>query len=403
MLKKAVISLAMLGVLGYPGWAQDRGGGEESPSSGQGGQQTSQPTQRRDRQRPLFLSGKVILDDGREPDRPVRVELICQGTVMRQEYASSSGTFSLELNRGGGQNSLQPIGASVSGSGYGGNLGGGFSAGLGGNLGLNQGDFGDGRSQNLSSCEVQAQLAGYQSDVVTLGPRRALDNPDVGVIVLHAIDGRQGGTISLKTLAAPKDAKKAWENAGKELTKEKPNFAKATKELEKAVEIYDEFAAAWYMLGEVRVVQKDRSGAVEAFELAIAADADYSKPRVSLAFIALEEERWEDAAQLADDALQISPDLIKAHYFKAVANSSLGRIDLAEVSALRVQGSNEAQYYPLVHYVLGWVMSQKGDFEAAEVLFRQFLEIQPEARLSERLREQLADWEQKGLIQASGS
>jgi hypothetical protein len=48
-------------------------------------------------------------------------------------------------------------------------------------------------------------------------------------------------------------------------------------------------------------------------------------------------------------------------------------------------------------------MSQKGDFEAAEVLFRQFLEIQPEARLSERLREQLADWEQQGLIQSSGS
>ena len=401
MLKKAVISLAMFGVLGYPGWAQDRGGGEESPSSGQG-QQTSQPTQRRDRQRPLFLSGKVILDDGREPGRPVRVELICQGTVMRQEYASSSGTFSLELNRGGGQNALQPIDASVSGFGSG-NLGGGFSAGLGGNTGFEQGNFGDGRSQNLSSCEIQAQLAGYQSDILTLGPRRALDNPDVGVIVLHAIDGRQGGTISLKTLAAPKDAKKAWEKAGKELTKEKPNLSKATKELEKAVEIYDEFAAAWYMLGEVRVAQNDRSGAVKAFELAIAADADYSKPRVSLALIALEEERWEDAAQLADEALQISPDLIKAHYFKAVANSSLGRSDLAEVSALRVQGSNEIQYYPLVHYVLGWVMSQKGDFEAAEVLFRQFLEIQPEARLSERLREQLTDWEQKGLIQGSGS
>jgi len=402
MLKKAVISLAMFGVLGYPGWAQDRGGGEESPSSGQG-QQTQQPSQRRDRQRPLFLSGKVILDDGREPGQPVRVELICQGTVMRQEYASSSGAFSLELNRGGGQNSLQPIDASVSGSGYGGSPGGGFSAGLTGDMGRGQGTFGDSRSQNLSSCEIQAQLTGYQSDILTLGPRRALDNPDIGVIVLHAIDGRQGGTVSLKTLAAPKDARKAWEKAGKELTKEKPNFPKATKELEKAVEIYDEFAAAWYMLGEVRTVQKDRSGAVEAFELAIAADADYSKPRVSLALIALEEERWEDAAQLADDALQISPDLIRAHYFKAVANSSLGRIDLAEVSALRVQQSNEVQYYPLVHYVLGWVMSQKGDFEAAEVLFRQFLEIQPEARLSERLREQLTDWEQKGLIQGSGS
>ena len=119
--------------------------------------------------------------------------------------------------------------------------------------------------------------------------------------------------------------------------------------------------------------------------------------------IALEEERWEDAAQLADDALQISPNHIKAHYFRAVANSRLGRVDAAEESALRVQGSNDVQNYPLVHYVLGWVMSQRGDFDSAADQFRYFLEIQPETRLAERLREQLSDWERQGLIQESGS
>ena len=181
------------------------------------------------------------------------------------------------------------------------------------------------------------------------------------VIVLHrTMDGQQGGTVSLITLAAPKEAKKAYENAGKELSKEKPNLSKATQELEKAVEIYPVFAVAWFMLGEIRVAQNDRSGATEAFQLAIAADPDYSSPRASLALIALEEERWEDAAQLADDALEISPSHIKAHYFRAMANSRLGRIEVAEASALRVQDSNEVQNYPLVHYVLGWVIRLPG-------------------------------------------
>ena len=342
------------------------------------------------------------MDDGREPGQQVRIELICQGTVRRQEYTSSSGTFSMELNRGE-QDSLQPIDASISGSQYGGSLGGGFDAGLGGNSSLSAESLGQGRSQNLSSCEIRAELAGYESDVISLGPRRALDNPDVGVIVLHSLDPRGGGTISLKTLAAPKDARKAYENAGKELVKEKPDLKKATKELEKAVKIYDEFAAAWFMLGEVRVVNNDRPGAAEAFERAVAADGDYASPRVSLSLIALEAERWEDAAQLADDALEISPDHIKAHYFRAVANSSLGRVDVAEESALRVQQSNDVQYYPLVHYVLGWIMSQKGDFDSAASEYRRLLEIQPTTALSERLREQLADWERQGLIQESGS
>ena len=401
MVKKTVMSLAVLCVLWNPVWAQREGGGQEAPSGGQTQQTQQTQPQRSNRQRPLFLAGKVIMDDGREPGQQVRVELVCQGTVMRQEYASSNGTFSMELNQGA-HDTLQPLDASVSSTGYA-NLGGGFDAGLGGNLGLNSDSLGQGRSQNLSSCEIQAQLAGYESDIITLGPRRALDNPDIGVIVLHRLDGRGGGTISLKTLVAPKDARKAYDNAGKELIKAKPNLSKATKELEKAVKIYDEFAAAWFMLGEVRVAQNDRSGATEAFAQAVAADGDYASPRVSLSLIALEEERWEDAAQLADDALEISPNHIKAHYLRAVANSSLGRVDAAEASALKVQGSNDVQYYPLVHYVLGWIMSQRGEFDSAADQFRQFLDIQPEARLSERLREQLADWEQQGLIPESGS
>jgi len=339
--------------------------------------------------------------DGREPGEQVRVELICQGTVRRQEYASSNGTFSMELNQGS-QGTLQPLDASISSTGYA-SLGGGFDAGLGGSTGLSQGISGQGRSQNLSSCEVQAQLAGYQSDSITLGPRRALDNPDIGVIVLHRLDGRDGGMISLKTLAAPKDARKAYEKAGKELIKKKPNLSKATKELEKAVKIYEEFAAAWYMLGEVRMAQDNRSGASEAFEMAITADAEYTNPRVSLAFIALEEERWEDAVQSSEEALQISPNHIKAHYYNAVANSSLGNVDIAETSALKVHGSAEVQNFPLVHYVLGWIMSKRGDFDAAAVHYRTFMEVQPEARLAERLREQLTDWVEQGLIEKSDS
>jgi TolA-binding protein len=399
MVKSGIINVIVFGILWHPVWAQQQGG-QQPPPSGQA-PQTQQPTKRPDRQRPLFLTGKVVMADGREPGEQVRVELICQGTVRRQEYASSNGTFSMELNQGS-QGTLQPLDASISSTGYA-SLGGGFDAGLGGSTGLSQGISGQGRSQNLSSCEVQAQLAGYQSDSITLGPRRALDNPDIGVIVLHRLDGRDGGMISLKTLAAPKDARKAYEKAGKELIKKKPNLSKATKELEKAVKIYEEFAAAWYMLGEVRMAQDNRSGASEAFEMAITADAEYTNPRVSLAFIALEEERWEDAVQSSEEALQISPNHIKAHYYNAVANSSLGNVDIAETSALKVHGSAEVQNFPLVHYVLGWIMSKRGDFDAAAVHYRTFMEVQPEARLAERLREQLTDWVEQGLIEKSDS
>jgi len=337
------------------------------------------------RQGPMFLSGKVILDDGQIPGQQVRVELVCQGTVVRQEYTPNNGTFSIEVNR---QDTLQALDASISSLTYS-PLGGGIGADPGGGASLS----------NLSACELQAGLPGYLSDTLPLGSRRALDNPDVGVIVLHRLDSIEGGTISLKTLAAPEEARKAYEKAGKELRKEKVNLSKVANELEKAVEIYPGFAVAWHMLGEVLLAQKDRLGATEAFEQALAADSQYVNPYLFLALMALEEKRWEQAARLSDRALKVSPQQITAHYLNAVANSSLGRIDVAEESALQVQGSSQAENYPLIHYVLGWIMSQRGNFHSAAVEYRRFLEIQPHVPLAEKLKEQLTQWQIEGLIQ----
>ena len=382
-------------------WAQEGGGGGGDSGSSGGGTTTRERTSTRqrpaERPRPMYLSGLVLLDDGQIPEGQVRIELLCRGTVVRQEYTSHSGTFNLEISSGAsGPGRLQPMDASVSTSAY---------SSLGGTLG--SGSQGGGpfpsvtiqrRQVDLSACEVRALLPGYQSDLIRLGRRRVLDSPDIGVIVLHRLDGTGGGTISLKTLAAPKKAKEAYEKAGKEFTRKKPDISKAVKELEKAVEIYPEFAAAWYMLGEVHLVQKDRPAASEAFEHAKAADSAYVNPYLSLALMALEEERWEEAADLCSQALELSPQLIKAHYYNALAHSSLGRIDIAEESALLVQEKNQAQIYPLVYYVLGFAEAERGDFPAAAARYQTFLEIRPDSSISGRIREQLAQWQEQGLL-----
>ena len=386
------------------GWAQGGGGGGDSGGgdSGGGTRGGRTPTRQRpvERPRPMYLSGQVLLDDGQVPGQQVQIELLCQGSVVRQEYTSHSGMFSLEISSGAsGPYRQGPMDASASSSSFS-----PFDSGFG------PGSQGGGsfpsritiqrRQVDLSACDLKARLPGYQSAVIRLGRRRALDNPDIGVIVLHSLDGAGGGTISLKTLAAPNDAKKAYEKAGKEFTKEKPDYSKAAKELEKAVEIYPEFASAWHMLGDVRLAQNDRPAASEAFEEANAADPAYVNPYLSLALMALEEERWEEAADLCSQALELNPQLTKAHYLNALAHSSLGRMDVAAESALLVQERNQAQIYPLVYYVLGFAESQRGDFPSAAAYYRRFLEIRPNASLARKLSEQLAQWQQRGLIQS---
>ena len=374
------------------GWTQQEDSEDEQ------GRRDNQQQRRGPRyQRPVFLSGKVMMEGGEAPPEPVQVELICQGTVVQQVYTSGSGMFDLEINLGqGAQNAFRPTDASVPSGTYG-PLAGGSSRNFGGNNPFAS-ELEWSQSLSLSGCDLHAELVGFESGRIVLGHRQVLDDPDVGVIVLHLRARAESATISLTTLAAPKDAKKAFDKAVKELGKEKINFSKATKELEKAVQIYPAFAAAWYWMGEISLELEDRQSARKFFQEAVAADSLYAAPYTSLAQLESEEERWEEAAQLSRQALDLDPQLVKAHYFNALANTSLGKLDAAEASLLQVQRSSEAQKYPLAHYVLGWIMTEKGDFDSAATEFRRFLEIAPSASNAEQLQDQLARWEDLGLI-----
>jgi hypothetical protein len=369
----------ILGVLSIWGWVLpqergfNRGGDLRRP-------QLKQVQNHSLYQRPVFLSGKIILEDGTTPLEQVRVDLVCGGEVVQRAY-TTSGLFFLEVRSG--PNSQLPSG---------------YPYGL-----LSEGQSvgpGQATSLNLSACELQAKLSGFQSDRIFLGSRQAFENPDIGTIVLHRRAKAKGATISLKTLAAPKEAWEIYEKALKQLGEKKINLFKMSKELEKAVKIYPEFAAAWHLLGEIHLKLQDETAARQAFERALVADSYYASPYISLAMLELVEERWEQAAQLCRQALELDPQLIRAHYFNALAHSFLGNLDVAEESILRVQKSSQAQDYPAMHLILGWVESEKGNFQSAAAEYRSFLEAQPTALITEKLKKQLTQWKEQGLIQS---
>ena len=149
-------------------WAQSGGGGgggsggsSGGGSSGSGGSSTGgqrSSGSQADRPRPMFLAGRVLLDDGQPPGPRTKVELVCQGSVVLQEYTSQSGTFSMEIT--GGQQGNRPMDASVASANYSALGSGGISgfgtAGIGGGLA-------DTRSMDLSNCELP------DSDIIVAG------------------------------------------------------------------------------------------------------------------------------------------------------------------------------------------------------------------------------------------
>jgi len=189
------------------------------------------------------LSGNVMLDDGNAPPDPVTIERVCNGAPRAQGYTDKKGRFSFQIGQSSGVMQDASEGGSVlQGTSHSG-------AGVSNSIGSQQSQTPNTPDLELANCDLRAVLAGFRSDTVSLGALRLLDDPNVGTILLHRLANVEGTAISLKSVQAPKEARRAYDKALQELRKNQP--AQAAKELRKAVEIYPEYAAAWYELGRI--------------------------------------------------------------------------------------------------------------------------------------------------------
>src|SRR5262245_41991062 len=174
------------------------------PTTPQPQQQQQQPEML---PQPIFVSGRVLMEDGTPPTDQVVIERVCNGQPKSEGYTDSKGYFGFELGR---KNNGMIHDASEDPGNDPLNRSSGFGSSLGGPSGANTTRLG-GSDTRLMGCELRARLTGYRSQTVNLSMRRPLDNPDVGVILLHRMGANEGGTVSAISAAAPKEAKKAYE------------------------------------------------------------------------------------------------------------------------------------------------------------------------------------------------
>ena len=334
--------------------------------------------QGQDNFRPLSLSGRVVMEDGGPPPEPAIVELRCEGQRLPQRHTDAKGGFSFrvggEPSRGIADSQRQTPGVAV-----------GTTA-------------SDRSFVSLTNCELEASLAGYTSTKIYLGRRSVFESTDVGTLVLRRLARGEGSLVSANTALAPPDALKAYQRAEKEMAGSRPDRGKAAKDLQKAIAAYPAFAAAWELLGRVKLAGKDAAGAREAFEKAAAADANFVRPLVELALVEIEGQHMAEAARRAGEALKLMPSLAEAHYYNAVARLSLGEMEAAEKSVRAVLASPEAVRYPRAHFMMGNILAGRGELAAAAVELRRFVEAEPGSRAAEAARKTLAEWQAAGKL-----
>jgi tetratricopeptide (TPR) repeat protein len=202
----------------------------------------------------------------------------------------------------------------------------------------------------------------------------------------------EGGTVSMTSMMAPKDAKKSYEKGLDALKKKKTEDAQ--KEFERAVTVYPKYADAWFRLGSLQLTQKNTEAARNSFGQAIIADPKLVTPYVELAILDARDGKWKEAAESTGKAIRLDPvDFPVAFYFDAVANYNLQNFGAAEKSARQLQKLDTQHRYPMADRILASVLADKKDYSGAAQQMRNYLKFAGTAKDADEARGQLRQLE----------
>lgn len=376
---------------GTPGGGQGGGGqGGGGGNNGGFGQQQRQQQQQMQIERPIFLSGTVLLASGEAPVEPVRIDRVCGMERTPEGYTDTKGRFNFQV----GQNrQFAAMDASISGQRDAANFGGGeFSAlsSLGPDVGV-----------DLSGCQLEANAPGYRSDPILLTRRRSMERSDVGTIILTPLSGVQtAAVVSATSLAAPKKARASFEKGVKELGKgSSARIDRAMADLQSAVDQYPQYAAAWTTLGLAKAQSGDADGAIAALEKALEADQRYLRPYEPLVRLYMDRGDWERSAELTNFAVSVNPADTKMRWYQAVSTFETGHDDEAIAQLGEIQKDAEgAKQFPQTHHIMGLIYAKRGQFSEAAESYNRYLELDPNARAAETIKKQLNEWAQLGVL-----
>jgi Flp pilus assembly protein TadD len=307
-----------------------------------------------------------MLQGGGALPEPVPIERVCNGTVRREGYADTKGQFEFQLglnlifqDASENDSRIAPTSQSRSGNSL--------------------------KSLDLNGCELRAVLAGYQSSMVSLRTMGGdTGQYEVGTIFLKRIGNAPGTTISVTSMAAPKEAMRALEKAQK-IRAEKP--AEAEKELTKAVKIYPQFATAWTLLGDIHREHNDFNTARTDYAQAIGADPQFVNPSYGLAMMASQEKKWDDAIRLTEQVIKLNSAAYPLAYFlNAAANYNSQKFEPAEENAKKFKALDTQHSHPEVSLLLSYLYSGRQDYAAAAREIREYLTLAPNSPDAESLK-----------------
>jgi len=339
-----------------------------------------------------FVKGRVVMDGGQPVPEPVSVALNCGMRVVQAIHTDSKGYFEFVLGSGLQGNmdmsaSNDTVGPATGGMTLPGGLGGGGIGGLGDSGG------------RLLGCELRVSVGGYEPLSKNITDSGDITGIDVGTLQLRRLAGAEGSSISVTSLQIPSNARKEFDKASSEISKNHLDSAK--EHLEKAVSEYDKYAAAWNQLGAVYSSTGETEKANQAYAKAITSDPHYIPPYIGLAALQLQTEDYKDAADTAGKALALDSRIGVASFIRAAADVQLNRLDEAEKDAVNAEREPH-ESFPQVHVVLAQIFVAKQDYSNAAGEMRAYLKEAPQGNFAVEIKKSLDEIDRTTASAAAG-
>lgn len=252
--------------------------------------------------------------------------------------------------------------------------------------------------QSLTGCDLYAELPGFRSSRIQLGAVRSSTRIDVGQIALYPLDSSSSGSVGVTKLVAPPKAMKAYRNGLRALRKPKPNFRKAAKFFERAVEIHPDQAQVWAALGQARAALEDLDGAQEAFGRSIESAPQWLQPYDAMIQIAANRHNWDKLDSLTAAYLKLAPGSARVRFYSAVAAWGLHDSARTESILRQMQESGELDEWPMGYALMAEVRERQADFETAADYYEKYIETSVDTERSNVARRAIYDWGQLRVI-----
>lgn len=297
----------------------------------------------------VVVHGKVTMQDGSVPKKPVTIERVCVDDLseIREAITNAKGEYDLHVSL-------------------------------------------DGVSLDWLArvCSLRASLSGYYSTSVDLTGWKWYSDPNLPTIQLLSRSEHVELDLFSQT-KVPRDASRAWERAAR--AADAQDWKLADSQLRLAVKIDPKFALGWHALGAVAQNLGDLDRAREAQQRALELNPKLLAAWILLGRLQLNAGDWGSAlksssALIAADTRKRYPE---AYIQRAVAQYYLRDLENAQASAEECLREDRHQDFPRAHYILGLILEVRKNSAAAKQHFEQYLAIAPRASDTGFVRDRL--------------